>query len=143
MTSCTTIYDCCVLELNKIHDPAGNITVIEKDSLPFRTQRIYYLYDVPSGSLRGGHAHYIMHHFMVAASGSFDILLNDGKSKKIVTLNRPNFGLHIPPLIWVELLNFSSGAISLNLVSTKYDENDYIRDFNDYITLKAGISPIK
>jgi dTDP-4-dehydrorhamnose 3,5-epimerase-like enzyme len=132
----TNIYNCCVVELSKIHDRAGNITVVENYKLPFLIKRIYYLYDVPSGSNRGGHAHKEMHHLMIAASGSFDILLDDGKARKVVKLNRPNFGLHIPPGIWVEVLNFSSGAISLNLVSTKFYESDYIRDYQDFKSYK-------
>lgn len=138
MTPKTSVFNCCLIELRKIHDRAGNITVIENNDLLFNIKRIYYIYDIPSGSDRGGHAHYAMHHLIVAASGSFDVLLDDGRSKKIVTLNRPNFGLHIPELIWVEILNFSSGAVALNLVSTRYDESDYIRHYDDFVSLKTG-----
>lgn len=143
MKAYSNVYNCSVIELNKIHDRTGNITVIEKNELPFHTERIYYLYDVPGGSERGGHAHYEMQHLIIAVTGSFEVLLNDGKLKKIVMLNRPNFGLYIPPLIWVELLNFSSGAICLNLVSTKYNETDYIRNYQDFcaITERATTRP--
>jgi hypothetical protein len=134
----SNVFNCCVIELSKFHDRAGSITFIENYELPFLIKRIYYLYDVPSGSERGGHAHKEMHHFMIAANGSFDVALNDSKYKKLVTLNRPNFGLHIPPGIWVEVFNFSSGAINLNLVSTKYDESDYIRDYQDFCLYKIG-----
>ena len=132
----SSIFNCCVVELNKIHDRAGNITVIEAWQLPFAFKRIYYLYDVPGGADRGGHAHKEMHHLMVAASGSYDVILDDGVNKKVVELNRPNYGLHIPPGIWVELINFSSGAISLNIVSTKYSESDYIRDYQEFLMIK-------
>lgn len=134
----TTIYDCSLNELNKIHDRAGNITVIENNMIfPFSFKRIYYLYDVPGGTERGGHAHHEMHHFMVAASGAFNVVLDDGKNKKKVELNRPDYGLHIPPGIWVELINFSSGSISLNMVSTKFDELDYIRNYEDFLMIKS------
>lgn len=132
----TSIFHCSVIELEKIHDRAGNISVVEEWQLPFPLKRIYYLYDVPSGADRGGHAHKVMHHYMIAASGAFQVILNDGRNKKVVELNRPNYGLHIPPGIWVELINFSSGAISLNIVSTNYDESDYIRDYNEFLLFK-------
>lgn len=137
------IYDCFVVELNKIHNRAGNITVIEENvQLPFIVKRIYYLYDIPSGADRGAHAHLALEHFMVAASGSFEVMLNDGRNKKVVELNRPNIGIYIPPGIWVEVLNFSSGAISLNFVSEKYDETDYIREYHDFIKRKNENSSI-
>lgn len=132
----TTVFDCSIIELPKIYDRAGNITVMEDVQLPFPMKRIYYLYDVPGGADRGAHAHYEMHHFMIAASGSFDVILDDGEFKRNVVLNRPYFGLHIPPGIWVKLINFSSGAISLNFVSTEYDEKDYIRNYDTFIECK-------
>lgn len=132
----TSIFNCSVIELNKIHSRSGNITVVEKWQLPFPIKRVFYLFDVPGGSQRGGHGHKEMHHLIVAASGSFEVILDDGKNKKVVKLNRPNYGLHIPPGIWVELSNFSSGAISLNIVSTKYDELDYIRNYKDFLLFK-------
>jgi hypothetical protein len=132
-----TIMGCNIYELPKIHNRSGNITVIEENlHLPFSIVRVYYLYDVPGGAERGAHAHKEMHHFMVAASGSFCVKLNDGRHKKTVELNRPYFGLHIPPGIWVELFNFSSGAVSLNFVSTKYDEGDYIREYEDFLVFR-------
>jgi len=136
-----TVFDCSVYTLNKIHDRAGNITVLEDRQMPFPLERIYYLYDVPGGSERGAHAHKEMHHLMIAASGSFDVILDDGVNKKIVGLNRPYYGLHIPPGIWVELTNFSSGAISLNIVSTKYDESDYIREYTEFLNFKKDQIP--
>lgn len=134
----SNIYDCVVLPLNKIHNRAGNITIVEGGkNIPFNVQRVYYLYDIPGGESRGGHAHKELYQLIVAASGSFDVLLDDGVNKKIVRLNRPNFGLMVVPGIWRELFEFSSGAICLVLASHKYDENDYVREYQDFIRLKA------
>lgn len=133
----STVYNCCVIELSKIHNRSGNLTAIEKyQPLPFDIKRVYYLYDVPGGGERGGHAHKELHQMIVAASGSFDVILEDGRNKKVVELNRPYFGLLIVPGIWRELVNFSSGAICLVLASLKYDANDYIRDQKIYNRLK-------
>ena len=133
----SNIYDCNVIELNKIHNRAGNITFVEgMANLPFNIKRIFFLYDVPGGAERGGHAHFNLIQFMVAASGCFDVILDDGNNRKVVQLNRPNYGLLIPPLIWVEVVNFSSGAISLNLVSDKYIEEDYIRNYLAFLKLR-------
>ena len=132
------IYSCNVVELIKIHNPAGNITIVQNgDFLPFDIKRVYYLYDVPGGSERGGHAHKELHQLIVAASGSFDVILDDGSKKKIVTLNRPNYGLLIVPGIWREIVNFSSGAICLVLASEKYKTGDYIRDFAEFKRVKG------
>jgi len=132
----STVYNCCVIELPKIHNRAGNITPIETlNDLPFDIRRVFYLYDIPGGESRGAHAHKLCHQFLVAASGSSDIMLDDGRNKKIVNLNRPYFGLHIPPLIWAHEFNFSSGAVCLVLTSHTYDANDYIRDYNEYLKL--------
>jgi len=137
MNTGATIYNCSVIELNKIHDRSGNITVVEGNNhIPFKVERVYYLYDVPGGAERGGHAHKNLHQLIVAASGCFDVVVNDGRNKKVVELNRPNFGLLIYPGIWSELINFSSGAISLVLASHLYDESDYIRDYKDYLKYK-------
>ena len=127
------IYDCVILPLNKIHNRAGNITIVEgQKSLPFNIKRIYYLYDIPGGESRGGHAHKALYQLIVAASGSFNILLDDGVNKKVVTLNRPDYGLLIVPGIWRELYEFSSGAICLVLASQKYDEKDYITNISHF-----------
>ena len=132
-----SVYDCAVVDLSKIQNSSGNITVVENGSnIPFDVKRIYYLYDVPSGQQRGGHAHYKLEQYIIAASGSFDVLLDDGKNKKKITLNRPNFALHIVAGLWRELDNFSSGSISLVLASEKYDEDDYIRIYNDFLKFK-------
>lgn len=133
-----TVYDCHVLPLEKIHNRAGNITIIEGDSnIPFPIKRIYYLYDIPGGESRGGHAHKDLQQLIVAASGSFDVLLDDGVNKKIVKLNRPNYGLLVVPGIWRELFEFSSGAICTVLASHKYDENDYLREYNSFKKWKS------
>jgi hypothetical protein len=133
----STVYDCNIAVLNKIHNNAGNITVIESNhNIPFSIRRAYYLYDVPGGESRGGHAHKQLYQLIVAASGSFDVLLDDGINKKIVKLNRPNYGLLVVPGLWRELFEFSSGAICLVLTSHKYDAADYIRDYNEFADWK-------
>ncbi len=128
-----SVYDCVILPLNKIHNRAGNITIVEGNKhIPFEVKRIYYLYDIPGGEDRGGHAHKELRQLIVAASGSFDVLLDDGQNKKIVTLNRPDYGLMVVPGIWRELMEFSSGAICLVLASDLYSENDYIRQYEHF-----------
>jgi hypothetical protein len=137
MSPKTTIDDCHIIELGKIHNRAGNITVVdEKISLPFKTKRIFYLFDIPGGESRGAHAHLQCHQFIVAASGAFEIALDDGINQKTIMLNRPYFGLHIPPGIWAHELNFSSGAICLVFTSELFDENDYIRDYTKYLNFR-------
>lgn len=132
-----TVYDCGIVHLPKIHNRAGNITSLENNiTIPFDVKRVYYLYDVPGGEERGGHAHKELQQFIVAVSGAFDVMLNDGKNKKIVHLDRPFIGLHIVPGIWRELIEFSSGAICLVLASTKHEETDYIRDYQEFINYK-------
>ena len=132
-----TVFDCSIIDISKVHNEAGNITVIENGiNIPFDVKRVYYLYDIPGGEARGGHAHYELEQYVIAASGSFDILLDDGKNRKIVTLNRPNLALHIVPGLWRELDNFSSGSISLVLASHIYDESDYIRDYEEFLEFK-------
>jgi hypothetical protein len=130
-----SVFDCSVIELPKIqHERAGNITPIENNiEVPFEIKRIFYIYDIPGGEDRGAHAHKECHQFLIAASGSFEIELDDGKIKRTVVLNRPYFGLHIPPGIWAAEKGFSSGAICLVLASEKYDNNEYIRNYNEFI----------
>ena len=133
-----TVHDCSVIDVSKIHNEAGNITVVENgENIPFDVKRIYYLYDVPSGEARGGHAHYELEQYVIAASGSFDVILDDGKNRKTFTLNRPNLALHIVPGLWRELGNFSSGSICMVLASHKYDESDYVRNFSKFLELKT------
>ncbi len=122
-----------IVNIPKIEDPRGNLSVIEKEVVPFEIKRVYYLYDVPAGAERGGHAHKKLQQFLVALSGSFDVILNDGKEEKIVTLNKPFEGLLINKGIWRELKNFSSGAVCLVVASDVFCEEDYIRDFEDFI----------
>jgi len=130
-----TIDDCKLCELNKIHHDEGNLTFIYQNvHVPFDIKRVYYQYDIPGGVDRGAHAHRHCHQFIVAASGSFEVALNDGQNQRIVQLKRPYVGLHIPPGIWAAEQDFSSGAICLVLASEVYDEKDYIRDYNDYLT---------
>ena len=132
-----SVYDCVILPLSKIHNRAGNITIVEGQThIPFDVRRIYYLYDIPGGEDRGGHAHKELHQLIVAASGSFNVLLDDGQNKKIVTLNRPDYGLMVVPGIWRELFEFSSGAICLVLASQKYDQADYIRSYDQFVDFR-------
>lgn len=129
-----SVHDCEIVELPIVHNDAGNITVMEnKGNIPFDVKRIYYLYDIPMGSERGGHAHYELQQFVVAASGSFVFLLDDGIERREVFLNHPNKALHIKPGIWREMKDFSSGSICLVLASSNYEESDYIRDYQDYL----------
>lgn len=129
-----SVYDCSIIELSKIENRAGNITpVTNRENVPFDINRIFYIYDIPGGKDRGAHAHKECHQFLVAASGSFEVELDDGKTKRTVMLNRPYYGLHIPPGVWAAEKSFSSGAICLVLASHKYDEADYIRNYDEYI----------
>ena len=129
-----SVDDCVVKNLPKHMRPNGNLTVVENNySMPFDVERVYYLYDVPAGEERGGHAHKELQQFVIAVSGSFDVIIDDGRERKTVTLNRPSKGLHIRPGIWRELNNFSSGAVCLVLASHHYDEDDYIRDYKAFV----------
>ena len=127
-----SINDLKILDIPKIKDPRGNLAVIEKDVIPFQIQRVYYLFDVPSGSKRGGHAHKTLSQFLIALSGSFDVILKDGADVHRITLNNPSKGLLITPGIWRELENFSSGAVCLVVASDVYREEDYIEDYQTY-----------
>jgi hypothetical protein len=131
-----TVFDCSTVDLSKVHTNHGNITVVENNNNPFEVKRIYYLYDVPGGVERGGHAHYELEQYIIAASGSFDVILDDGTNKQKFTLNRPYLALHVLPGLWRELSNFSSGSICLVLASHKYDESDYIRDYKEFLEYK-------
>jgi hypothetical protein len=129
-----SLTDCKIIELPKIADPRGNLTFIEGGrQVPFEIQRVYYLYDTPGGAERGGHAHKGLHQLIVAMSGSFDVILDDGMQKKRFHLNRSYFGLYVCPMIWRELDNFSSGSVCMVLASNFYDESDYFRDYQEYL----------
>lgn len=129
-----SVFDCSLCELNKMHDPEGNLTYMyENVHVPFPINRVFYSYDIPGGEDRGAHAHKECHQFIIAASGSFEVVLDDGTNKRTVTLNRPFWGLHVPPGIWASEQGFSSGSICLVLASHGYSEDDYIRNYDDYL----------
>lgn len=137
MRTKSKISDCKTLNLSKIGDRSGNLTIVSSEiDIPFQIKRIYYLYDIPSGEVRGGHSHKNLYQLIIAASGSFDILLDDGREKIIINLNRPNVGILIVPGIWRELSNFSSGATCLVFASLTYSEEDYIREYSDFLKSK-------
>ena len=134
------VYDCTIIELDKHHsDRKGNLTVVENNKeIPFEVKRTYYLYDVPGGESRGGHAHKELSQLIIAASGSFTVTLDDGQVKRTFTLNRPYQGLYVVPGIWRTLDDFSSGAVCLVLASHGYDEADYIRDYNQFAKYRTN-----
>lgn len=133
-----SVFDCKLLELTKFHFPEGNLTyVYENIHVPFPVNRVFYTYDIPGGESRGAHAHRRCHQLIVAASGSFEVVLDDGKNKRTVTLNRPYWGLHVPPGIWASEQEFSSGSICLVLASEGYEEDDYIRDYEEFLRMKG------
>ena len=127
-----------LINLPKFLDTRGNLSFVEQfNHIPFEIKRTYWLYDVPGGETRGGHAYFKNQEFIIALSGSFDVILDDGKEKKIFSLNRSYYGLYVPQGIWREMENFSSNSFALEFSSTLYDENDYIRDYNQFLKLKA------
>jgi hypothetical protein len=132
-----TVNDCKLIQLSKINNRAGNITIVENNKdIPFDVKRIYYLYDIPSNESRGGHGHKALFQLVVGASGSFNINLNDGTNEKSIFLNRPDLGLLIVPGIWRDLSDFSSGSVCLVFASDFYSESDYVRDYNEFLKLK-------
>jgi dTDP-4-dehydrorhamnose 3,5-epimerase-like enzyme len=132
-----TLQNCKLLSIPKIEDPRGNLSVIENNVIPFEMKRVYYLYDIPSGAERGGHSHKEQQEFLIALSGSFDVVLNDGQKENVVTLNKPFEGLLISNGIWRELKNFSSGAVCLVIASDVFSEEDYIREFVNFLKSKG------
>lgn len=134
----TTVHDCKLIDLRKISDPRGNLTVIEgRGDVPFDIKRVYYLYDVPGGESRGAHAHKELYQLIIAASGSFTVTLDDGAEKKSFDLKRSYYGLFVVPGIWRDLDDFSSGSVLLCLASDHYDEDDYIRDYQSFIEYRG------
>ncbi|MDB5193818.1 MAG: WxcM-like protein [Segetibacter sp.] len=132
-----TVFDCNIIHLPKIYRTAGSITPVQNNiEIPFSIKRIYYLYDIPGGEGRGAHAHKNLEQLVIAASGSFDITIDDGRNKKTVNLNRPYMGLHIKPYIWRDISNFSSGAITFVLASSLYASEDYIRDYDEFLNFR-------
>lgn len=133
-----TVFDCSMIYLPKIENRAGNITPVHSNrEIPFPIKRIFYLYDIPGGESRGAHAHHECHQFLIAASGAFEVLLDDGKTQRLIQLNRPYYGLHIPPNIWASEINFSSGAICLVIASHEYEPADYIRDYDIFLKIRS------
>lgn len=133
-----TIHDCKLIELPRMYDRRGSLTPIyNQEHVPFDIVRTYFLYDVPGGENRGGHAHRELQQLIVSVMGAFDVILDDGREKRTVRLERAYYGLYVPKLIWRELINFSSGANCLVLASLAYDEQEYIRDYNEFLRLKA------
>ena len=137
-TANTRIMKAKIINIPKIEDPRGNLSVIEKEVVSFEIKRVYYLYDVPAGAERGGHAHKKLQQFLVALAGSFDVVLNDGKNEQTITLNKPFEGLLITNGIWRELKNFSSGAVCLVVASDVFEEEDYIRDFEEFLAISTN-----
>ncbi|GAB4163374.1 MAG: FdtA/QdtA family cupin domain-containing protein [Winogradskyella sp.] len=133
-----SLNDIKLIEIPKVHDERGSLAVIEKEVIPFEIKRVYYLYDVPSDSYRGGHAHKEQQSVIIALSGSFEVVVDDGSTKKRIMLNKPNSGLYIPTKIWREIENFSSGAVCLVLASTTYNEAEYIRDYQEFRNQFSG-----
>ncbi|PLX48487.1 MAG: hypothetical protein C0613_10725 [Desulfobulbaceae bacterium] len=135
-----SLADCKLIDLPKIADPRGNLTFIEGlQHVPFSIHRVYYLYDVPGGGERGGHAHKALQQLIIAMSGSFDIVLDDGREKKRFHLNRSYNGLYVCPMIWRELDNFSSGSVCMVLASNRYSEDDYYRDYNEFLLARRKV----
>ena len=130
---------CAIIQLPQIIDHRGNLTFIEScNHIPFQIQRVYYLYDVPGGAERGGHAHKDLQQLIIAMSGSFDVILDDGENKNLFHLNRSYNGLYVCPMIWREINNFSSGSVCMVLASNPYDEEDYYRDYSEFLSAKWG-----
>ncbi|HEX2087939.1 MAG TPA: FdtA/QdtA family cupin domain-containing protein [Solirubrobacteraceae bacterium] len=136
-----SVADCRLIELPTVPDPRGKLSIVESArQVPFEIRRFYYLYDVPAGATRGGHAHRELEQFVVGMSGSFDVRLSDGRDRREVTLRQPNVGLYIPPMIWRDMVNFSYGSVCAVLASDFYDEADYYRDYDEFLTARTNAS---
>jgi hypothetical protein len=137
----TTIDDCRIVQLPRVDIPQGSITPVHGSiDIPFEIARVFYLYDVPGGASRGGHAHRRLQQFIVSAMGAFEVIVDDGSKRKVFTLNRAYFGLYIPAMLWAEVVGFSSGGVSLVFASLPYEESDYIRNYGDYVLEKLASS---
>lgn len=135
MVNNITVWDSSLIQIKKVKSREGNLSIVENGvDLPFDVKRVFYIYDIPGGESRGAHAHKECHQFLVAVSGAFEVLLDDGRTQRLVQLNRPYHGLHIPPGLWASEINFSSGAVCLVLTSHTYNETDYIRSYDDYLS---------
>jgi len=134
----TSLNDIHIIDFPVIEDARGNLAFIQEGIVPYAFKRVYYLYDVPSGAERGGHAHIAQKQILIALSGSFDVILDDGAQKKTYTLNRPNKGLFVIEGLWRELQNFSSGAVCLVIAEDVYNEGDYIREYDEFLAFKKG-----
>jgi dTDP-4-dehydrorhamnose 3,5-epimerase-like enzyme len=133
-----TIEECKIIELPRISDPRGNLTFIEGNrNIPFAMKRAYWIYDVPGGEIRGGHSYRMLHELIIAVSGSFDVAVDDGRDKRVFSLNRSYYGLYVPNMIWRELENFSTNSLCLILASDVYSEADYIRDYAEFLAMKG------
>lgn len=138
MSKQATIDDCKIINLRKMQDPRGNLTPIENNTdVPFEIKRVFYLYDVPGGESRGAHAHYKDNQLLIAASGAFEVFVDDGVNQKVFILNRPYYGLLVPPGIWAAEQEFSSGSVCLVLTDNGYDAKDYIRDYDEFLKYKG------
>lgn len=138
MANSVTVWDSSLIQIKKVKRREGNLSIVENGvDLPFDVKRVFYIYDIPGGESRGAHAHKECHQFLIAVSGAFEVLLDDGRTQRLVQLNRPYQGLHIPPGLWASEINFSSGAVCLVLTSHEYCETDYIRDYSNYIEYKG------
>jgi len=139
MPTFPTVNDCVTMNVPKIPDVRGNLTYIESAGhVPFPLKRVYWIYDVPGGEVRGGHAYRQLQEFVIALSGSFDVHVNDGEQRRVITLNRSYFGLYVPQMIWRQLTNFSTNAVCLILASLPYDESDYIRRFDEFTAARRS-----
>lgn len=133
-----SVFNSSLIYLPQVGDRSGHITAVNNGvEIPFEVNRVFYLYDIPGGESRGAHAHKACHQFLIAVSGAFEVLLDDGRTQRQILLNRPYFGLHIPPGIWASEVNFSAGSICLVLASHEYDESDYIRDYSEFLKEKS------